>query len=52
MWQCNMKSWPDRSSLYLNRRHWISHYEKADILILGASYGSLFGTKLAIAGHA
>ena len=25
---------------------------KYDVLILGASYGSLFGTKLLLAGHA
>jgi len=50
MWQCNMKSRSDRSSLFsVNATGF--HIMKKQILILGASYGSLLGTKLALGGH-
>src|SRR6187455_2741154 len=50
MWQCNMKSRSDRSSLFSVNAFGF-HIMKKQILILGASYGSLLGTKLALAGH-
>src|SRR6187455_2833984 len=50
MWQCNMKSRSDRSSLFSVNAFGF-HIMKKQILILGASYGSLLGTKLALGGH-
>src|SRR6187549_3053015 len=50
MWQCNMKSRSDRSSLFSVNASGF-HIMKKQILILGASYGSLLGTKLALGGH-
>src|SRR6188768_3196992 len=50
MWHCNMKSPSDRSSLFSVNAFGF-HIMKKQILILGASYGSLLGTKLALGGH-
>jgi hypothetical protein len=53
MWQRNMKCWANRSTLApfrLARRHFTMQNAR-NILILGASYGSLLATKLLMAGH-
>src|SRR3954462_5734156 len=57
MRRCNMKSWLLRSTLFLASKsafHIVSHRGKRmkhNILIFGASYGSLLATKLLRAGH-
>src|SRR5437588_6401262 len=55
MRHCNMKSWPVRSTLNFSSGsasfHIAGRPMAYNILIFGASYGSLLATKLLLAGH-
>src|SRR6266852_5945706 len=55
MRRCNMKWWPVRSNLVFSSSSAAFHIVESamayNILIFGASYGSLLATKLLLAGH-